>query len=229
MRRIIKVIVVLISLVAFTSFIASCGKGTNQPTSTSPTASLPPSTLPTTSPTGGESTSVTFDFDTGSPVLSLRQNTPFDQTSGGVIAHFSSPSDPATFSIQNHDTTFFNLGEFSGNYLFDNTPTRNILNITFNRPVTGITLTFATIDYHDPGAGGQPSSLQLTAYNTSGGTTPIGSVSAFGTFTNDSYPQGTLSFSSPNQPFDSVAIEIPFLAQGATDFLVDNIIAAVAP
>ena len=224
MFRVVKFVVLGISLVALTSYVASCSKGGGQTTTTSPTSLSPATTSPSTSPTTATPKSVTFDFDTGSPAPSLRQNTPFDVSSGGITAHFSSPSDPAAFSVQDHSTTTFNLSQFSGNYLNDNTVDRNTLNIKFSQPVVSITLTFATVDYHDPGAGGTATPIQLTAYNGSSTGTPVGSATAHGEFSSDSYPQGTLSFSSGSQAFDTVAVVVPFLAQGATDFLVDNIV-----
>jgi hypothetical protein len=57
--------------------------------------------------------SVTFDLDTGTPTLAAGQNVPFDQTSGGITAHFSSPSG-AAFSIQTDLTTGWHLSQFSG-------------------------------------------------------------------------------------------------------------------
>ena len=54
-------------------------------------------------------TTITYDFNTGQPVLAEGQNTPLNQTSNGVTAHISSPSDPAAFSIQSYDTTFYTL------------------------------------------------------------------------------------------------------------------------
>ena len=67
-------------------------------------------------PLSSQAQAVTFDFDTGVPATSAGQNTPLDQTSGGVTAHFSSPSDPA-FSVQNPGSTQFKLSQFSGDYL----------------------------------------------------------------------------------------------------------------
>jgi hypothetical protein len=83
-------------------------------------------------------------------------------------------------------------------------------------------LKFATVDYHDPGAGGTASTIKLTAYLNSTTSTPIGATTTYGTFSTDTYPQGTLSFNS-STPFDVVTIELPFMQQGAAVFLVDNI------
>jgi hypothetical protein len=89
---------------------------------------------------------VTFDFDTGTPALTPGVAIPFDQTSGGITAHFSSPSGPA-FSVQTDSTTSFRLSKFSGNYLYYNNNNRNALGIQFSQPVTSITLAFATADF----------------------------------------------------------------------------------
>lgn len=48
-----------------------------------------------------------FDFDTGFPTFVEGQSTPLNQTSGAITAYFSSPFDPAAFSVQSYDTTFF--------------------------------------------------------------------------------------------------------------------------
>jgi hypothetical protein len=161
----------------------------------------------------------TFDFDTGSPVLAEGRGTPFTQTSGSVSASFSSPSDPAAFSVQSYGTTFYTLSQFSGKYLYDNNPSRDILDIKFNAELVGINFTFATIELHGASTD-QTSNLLLTAYEN---TTLVSSTSAYGSFGNDSYPQGKLSYSS-GEPFNWVRISMPAQASGATDFLVDNII-----
>ncbi len=171
---------------------------------------------------------IAFDFD----ALTLRQPTPFDLTSGGVTAHFSSPTDPASFSVQNYGTTFYALSQFSGNFLSDNDASRNFLNISFSQQLISIVLTFATIDYHDPGPGGTFSDIQLTAYmKDSTGMRAVGlPVTAHGSRPPlDTFPQGTLWFDFSGQPFNLVEIVVPFQPGGATDFLLDNITATTAP
>jgi hypothetical protein len=145
---------------------------------------LPPSdgTPPNNNPPEG-SVTFAFDFDTGSPALAAQaSNTPFEQTVGGVTAHFSSPTDPAAFSIQNQDTTFFVLPQLSGNYLYQNESSRTKLRIEFSRALINITLTFATIEYHDVGEVDQPTTIELTAYVHSAGTPAVGSATARGVF-----------------------------------------------
>jgi hypothetical protein len=168
-----------------------------------------------------------FDLDTATPVLATGQNVPFDQTSAGVMAHFSSPQG-AVFSVQSNATTHFILSQFSGKYLYDNNLNQNLLDIQFSQQLSSIALTFSTIEYHDPG--GNPTPIQLTAYENSTGTPAVGSTTAYGSdIPGDSYPQGTLLFSS-SSPFNLVELNIPFIPQGATAFLVDNItVTTVAP
>lgn len=166
---------------------------------------------------------INFDFDTCFPLLGETQNTPLNQTSSGVTACFSSPSDSAlapAFSVQSYDTTFIELSQFSGKYLYDNKPSRDCLDIVFSQQLTSISLTFATVEHHT-----EPSNITLTAYMNSTDTTPAGLTTARGTFSNGLYPQGALSFNSGDQPFNLVRIEIPYQGpQGATNFFVDNIV-----
>ena len=166
---------------------------------------------------------ITFDFDNGFPLLVEKQNTPINQTVDIVTAYFSSPSDTITapaFSIQSYDTTFLELSQFSGKYLYDNKPSRDILEIRFSKQLMRITLTFATVEYHK-----EPSNITLTAYMNSIDTVAVGSTTAHGTYQTSLFPQGTLSFNSGDQPFNLVRIEIPYQGpNGATNFFVDNII-----
>jgi hypothetical protein len=164
-------------------------------------------------------TTVTFDLDTGAPTLSTGQSIPFDQTTAGLTAHFSSPQG-AAFSIQTDGSTQFSLSQFSGHYLYDNNLDRNFLDITFTQPLGSITLTFATADFQQVEV---PTTMQLSAYRDATGTQPVGSATAHGTYGGDTMPMGTLSFSSGAQPFNVVELVLSFQPQGATDFLVDNI------
>lgn len=167
---------------------------------------------------------VTFNFDTGTPVLTLGQSTPFDQTSGGLTAPFSSPSG-AAYSVQSEATTHWRLPRFSSNYLNDNDLTRSVLSIKFTQALNSITLTFATPDFEIE----VPSTIQLTAYLDSNATPVVGSASEHGTYVaGDTMPMGTLSFNSGGQPFNLAEIVVPPQTGGATAFLVDNITVATA-
>lgn len=232
--RLMAVVVPVILAVSCTSGQPGLSPTLTAPPVTAPSATvpqtIPPSTTPpahtaapTNTPTATTPFNTTFDFDTGSPLLPAGRGTPLDQTSGGVTAHFDSPSDPAAFSVQNQGTTFLALPRFSGNYLSESKPFRHPLSIVFSRPITGITLTFATSDSHGPGNVEEPSDLRLTAYADSSQAAPVGSATARGTFLSESYPQGTLSFNSTGRQFSLVVIELLAQPRGGTDFLVDDI------
>ena len=165
---------------------------------------------------------LTFNFDNGSPTLSEGRSTPFSQTVGATTAYFSSPSDPAAFSVQSYGTTFFRLSQFSGKYLYDNKPSRDILDIKFSALIVAVRLTFATIESNE-GVATVPSKILLIAYAN---TNLVGSTTEYGSFSSDSYPQGTLSLSS-GQPFNWVRISVPAQTSGTTDFLIDNITVTV--
>ena len=161
---------------------------------------------------------VTFDFDTGTPMLSTGQSVPFTQTTSDVTAQFSSPQG-SVFSVQTDTSTGFRLSQFSGHYLYPNNLDRNVLRIGFSQPLSHITLTFATSDFQQVEI---PTTIQLTAYVDSTGTPPVGSATAHGEYAGDTMPMGTLSFTSA-MPFNLVELVLPYQPQGSTDFLVDNI------
>lgn len=155
-----------------------------------------------------------FDFDTGTPALTTGQNVPFDQTSGGVTAHFSAVS--GGFSIQTDTSSGLQLSQFSGQYLYFNSA-GSVLEIRFSQPVTNIGFTFATADYPPIET---PTPIRLVAYANSAGTPPVGSTTARGAYGADTLPMGTLSF-APATPFDLVQINIQ--PGGGTGFLLDNL------
>jgi hypothetical protein len=195
--------------------------------SPAPTTFSPTTTPPPTSSTDPGAATATFDFDSGRPP-SIRQGTPFNYTANGLTAHFGSQFDPGGYSVQDRGTTFFNLSQLPGKYLMGSNPVRNTLTVTFDRRLTSISMNLATIDYHDPGAGGTGTSVRLTAYSGSTSSAAVGSSTSQGAFSADTYPQWTISFNSPGRPFDTVTLEIVFAGQGATTFLVDNIVAQTA-
>lgn len=166
-----------------------------------------------------------FDFDTGASVPNLSQSTPFNYTSGGVTARFSSPLYPNAFSVQSLTTTSFVLSEFSGKFLYDNEIQRTVLIIEFNRTLTYINMTFATVEYHG-GANDEPSTLSLNAYMNSTSPQIVGTMTSKGTWPSGSYfPQGSIAFNSSGQPFNLVRIELPLVGSAvATDFMIDNIV-----
>lgn len=166
-------------------------------------------------------TSATFDFDTSAPALTNGQALPFDQTSGGVTAHFSSPFG-TIFSVQTETSTRYWLSRFSGNYLNPQIAGSH-LDIRFSQPINAIALVFATLDFQPVVS---PSTLQLTAYSDATNRPAVGSAAAQGDYSApDSMPLGLLTFSSP-EPFSLVSLVSP---RGAADFLVDNLTIGIAP
>ncbi len=171
-----------------------------------------------------QATSMTFDFDTGAPALLHGMGLPLAQTQDGMTAHFSSPSANA-FSVQDDGSTHFMLSQFSGNYLYPNNQNRNTLDILFSHLLTDISLAFATVDNHDNTE--VPGNVLLTAYANSIATPPVGSTTAHGFFSTDTFPMGTLTFRS-DTPFNLVRIVVPFQGSGTTEFLADNIVVTPA-
>jgi hypothetical protein len=163
-----------------------------------------------------------FDFDTGSPSLALRQNIPFDQTSAGVTAHFSSPQGNV-FSIQTDASTSFHLSQFSAQYLYPNTGNRDVLDISFNHLVTNISFVFATADFPPIEI---PTPILVTAYTNSTATPLVGSVTARGTYGTDTLPMGSAALNLPT-PFNVVEVQIQ--PGGGTGFLLDNLTVSLAP
>ncbi len=167
----------------------------------------------------------------------MGQPTPFDQTANGVTAHFGSPTDflPSrpSFSIQTLQSlasisVVINSTKFSGNFLWPNTVFKDKLDINFSRSIVSISLNFKTAETHDPGPGGTGSPVRITAYMGSTSNPAVGSNQANGIETPaDAYPEGTLTLIS-TQPFNLVEIDLPAIANGASGFIVDNIVITTA-
>jgi len=124
-KIIVSALVLIIASVIVVIAMGNMFKFLPGTTSQSPSTPIPESPVIPENTHVPPLTTITYDFNNGKPVLLEGQNTPFSQTSSGVTAHFSSPSDPAVFSIQSYDTTFYTLSQFSGNYLFDNKISRD--------------------------------------------------------------------------------------------------------
>ena len=146
---------------------------------------------------------VTFDFDIASPPLVQAQGTPFTQTSNDVTAYFSSIADPAGFTVKSQESTSLKLSQFSGNYLVDINPSRDILDIKLDSPAVAVNFTFATVELQSDTIP-IPSEILLTVYRDN---TLVGSTKAYGSFSSDSYPQGVLVF-SPVKPFNWMRISV---------------------
>ncbi len=201
------------------------------PTATAmPTVSPTPNPIPqpTSLPHQGTKT-VTLDFDTVVPRPSVGQGTPLTQTSSGVIARFTSAAETPAFSVQTANGMFLTLSQFGGNFLYQNGLFRTTLNIGFSQALTSIKMTFATVDSHGPGNVDTPTSMKLTAYMNSSMSAPVGTATARGDYSSDSYPQGKLLFDSGGSPFNLVVLELVPQPRGATMFLVDNITVTTGP
>ena len=163
---------------------------------------------------------VVFDFDTGTPVLTVGKNAPFSQTAGGVTASFSSVS--GSFSIQNDASAGLSLSQFSGKYVYPNV-LGSVLEVKFDKLLSNLDLVFATADFPPIEI---PTPVTLTAYMNSAASTPVGSVTVRATYGTDTLPMGTLSF-SPGAPFNLVRMTIQ--SGGGMGFLVDNLAVQVSP
>lgn len=164
---------------------------------------------------------VAFNFDTGTPVLQPGMSIPANQTVNGVNAYFTSPNSGLSggFSIQSQNQTFYNLSLFSGNYLYPNSVYNPNLAIAFSQPVSKITFTYATADFHQTEI---PTTVKVTAYL---GSTVVGTASSHGNcIQGDTMPQGTLTFDGAGQTFDHVLIEIPWAPLAASDMFIDNVV-----
>ena len=164
-----------------------------------------------------------FDFDADPSGPRAGHGLPLVLTSEGVTVRLSSPV-PGAFSLQSDVSTGFRLFRFSGLYLYPNSRAASPLDMAFSRPVTSITIMFATTDVQQMEV---PTTVRLTAYAAGTGVC-VGSASVHGTFAGDTMPVGTLSFTA-DQPFDRLRFEIPEQPHAATGFLVDTIAATVAP
>jgi hypothetical protein len=142
---------------------------------------------------------------------------PFDQTASGLTTHFS-----GDFCTQ---IASAGLSQFSGKYLHPILP--GPLVMTFSRPVTNISVGFATVDYQNPME--TPSTIQLSAFRVSAGETNfVGTTSMHAEYGSDNYPMGTLRFGS-GQPFNRVHVVVPPQPPSQQRFLADNIVVSLAP
>jgi len=180
------------------------------------------------SPTQAQS--VTFDFDSGTPLLVVGNAAPLDQVVGGVTAHISSPV--GGFSVQNGTTAHYAVSTFTNNFLYPIAAggAFSTLDICFSEMVTNVAFDFATIqnlaviDLETP--------VQLVASNcTSTLTTAVGSTNVAGVYGGpngtDTLAVGKLSYTS-KLPFNLVHISVPIIvpppATGqAYQFLLDNL------
>ncbi len=164
---------------------------------------------------------IVFDFDNGTPALSLDDALPFDQTTTGVTASFDTQAFGA-FTVQDEATSGRILSKFSGQYLEPGAD-QDSLDIRFDQSVIGVSIDFATVEALNVVL---PSDVRLTAVdNSSGLPVIVGSAIAHGTVTaGDTLPVGTVVFNSAGSFFDEIIIELAEPSVGAQRFLVDNLL-----
>jgi len=169
------------------------------------------------SPDETTDTTAIFDFDSGFPELDNNQATPFNQTSNGITAYFSSTSDPEAFTVTSDHKTTLNLSMFAGKYLYDNDGIRDVLEIKFSANLFAVNVTFATAEPEE-GTPSLPSDILMLAYQD---TKLVGTANAYGDFSGDSYPEGTMALKT-GLPFNWIRIAMSEESP-ANDFLLDNI------
>jgi hypothetical protein len=169
---------------------------------------------------------VIYTFDQMGTVFTLGQTTPIlnappNVNPGSFLTSFTDAPTPAGYAISN-TSTFQPNNLMVGQYLGAPVDT-NALTLTFNMPVTMLTVDFA-VDINNSSAAG---SLKLTT-PSSGGTSQASSVQAGGNFQG-----GTLVFTGA--PFTSVTLQ-GFFSGGTspTQISIDNLhltpaVAALVP
>jgi len=172
-----------------------------------------------------DATSVTFDFDTATPALTNAQPAPLSQTVGGLTATFASSLEPG-FQVQSDTNLFWLLTKLSGNFLYPNLSGSELL-IQLSQPVTGVALSFATLDWQELVT---PTPISLEAFVDSTNS-PAGSATATGSINlYETAPvSGRVSLQGAT-PFNLVRVRLqPNGPLAATDFLVDDITVATVP
>jgi len=145
---------------------------------------------------------ILFTFDTDV----VGKNTQFTDTVGGLSATFSgAAADPGAFGI----ASLSNFQTLTGNVLIENA-FNAILTISFDSPLSGISLLFATLDVVP---------IQLSAFLDG---TPVGTPqSVSGTVPNGfMFPEGTISF------VGGIFNQIQLAAN--PQFVIDNVSATLA-
>ncbi len=84
------------------------------------------------------------------------------------------------------------------------------------------------MDSHSTGEADIPTTLRLTAYENSTKTSMAGIATAMGTFANEAYPQGLLSFGTDDRNFDTIELELIRQPRGTSIFHLDNIVVVVS-
>ena len=89
---------------------------------------------------------------------------------------------------------------FAGKYLYDNDGIRDVLEIKFSANLFAVNVTFATAEPEE-GTPFLPSDILMLAYQD---TKLVGTANAYGDFSGDSYPEGTMALKTGLQIAKSV-------------------------
>lgn len=175
--------------------------------------------------------SASFNFDPGTPALQPRAaisaTFPTVQSAPGLSLGLVSVSGSLSFQTA---ATFgsaglpvpANLPGISGNFVYGS-GTTNVLELRFDKPVTRVSLSFATPDIR--GTRDIPTTVALAANPTPGVTMANGSVSTNGTYVDNVFAAGELTLDSAT-PFCSAQVLIPSgQAMSTPFFLVDSLTA----
>lgn len=165
----------------------------------------------------------TFDFDTGTPTVVATMGMPASQTKDGVTAYFSAGGGSG-WSVQSDATTQWRLSQFSGNYLDPTSLTPGYMVIGFSQSISTVTFSFCTADFQQVEI---PTTVRTDAYQDAISNPIIATATAHGTYGGDTMPMGTMQLSSATA-FNTIKVWIPWQANGASDFLVDNITVTTA-
>jgi hypothetical protein len=154
---------------------------------------------------------IVYTFE--SPQFTAGQTTPLagvapNSGPASFLATFTSAPNAGAFSIINFQPT----PQFSGLSLFEPLGSAgNTLTVSFNAPITDVSLNFAT-----NGAG----SITLT--------TPVGSATQASANIGGTFPGGLLSFSSAT-PFTTLALTAATPGNAPVEFAIDNLTVNAAP
>lgn len=163
-----------------------------------------------------------FDFDKGDPALWVGQQLPFAQRvtaesgTGDFRARFTSPAGN-DFEIQTATNLGLEVHVLNGKFLWPRWNTHNVLDLEFDRFMSSITLTFATLDKPPV-----TSSIYMTMYQDTVASPPVGAIVTEGTYgTSMDYPHGQVTFTTTGQPFNVVRLNLD--GGVATGFAIDDI------
>ncbi len=163
-----------------------------------------------------------FNFDSDSVGTTIGAATPFSDTSGGITATFSSPSDPGAFAVTAAADLSPGSVLLSGNVLASGLSSPPILNapldIAFDQNLSDLTLDFLDSD----NGRGPLQTFTLQAFENGA---PVGTVTVPGVIPANGFnPEGVIGFFGPSV-FNSVE-----LSTATTNaFAVDNIGVVAAP